>query len=235
MVNKVYWPYLFYPKRICYLFLKRKVFFWESTMSDGMLIVTGNKDKQREIREILGGRIEFSFADIDLEEIQGTPEEIVVHKAREACKKTGRPVLVEDFSLEIDALGGFPGPYIKSVLLRNSLPKIIESLRHLPRAPTATVSCVYGYYEGDTSNREGSLELKSGPLLFHGVARGVLVPSRADQSGGFGVDPYFIQEGCAVATSELGAMKNEISARSIALNRAVKYFLSKSQATRESF
>lgn len=41
---------------------------------------------------------------------------IVEDKARRAFETVGRPVIVEDTGLFIDALGGFPGPFVKHVL-----------------------------------------------------------------------------------------------------------------------
>lgn len=52
----------------------------------------------------------------DIPEIQGeNPRDIIEHKAREAFKAFGKPVVVSDDNWNIPALNGFPGPYMKSV------------------------------------------------------------------------------------------------------------------------
>lgn len=53
---------------------------------------------------------------LDIDEIQGEdPETIIRDKAQRAYKACGKPVVVSDDSWGIHALGGFPGPYMKSV------------------------------------------------------------------------------------------------------------------------
>lgn len=53
---------------------------------------------------------------LEIDEIQGeAPEPIVRDKARRAYELYGRPVVVSDDSWGIHALGGFPGPYMKSM------------------------------------------------------------------------------------------------------------------------
>lgn len=52
----------------------------------------------------------------DIPEIQGeNPRDIIEHKAREAYKALGKPVVVSDDNWNIPALNGFPGPYMKSI------------------------------------------------------------------------------------------------------------------------
>ena len=77
-----------------------------------------NKNKLREIREVLGDNVESNA--IDLPELQGTSDEIVIEKAKHAAKLLNCTVLVDDTSLELNALGGLPGPYIKARYLLQS-------------------------------------------------------------------------------------------------------------------
>lgn len=49
-------------------------------------------------------------------ELQGSIEEIATAKCKEAAKRINGPVIVEDTALCFNALGGLPGPYIKSFL-----------------------------------------------------------------------------------------------------------------------
>ena len=72
-----------------------------------------NQNKYREVQSILSAHnINVDFAQINLVEIQSESlEEIAREKAKNAFSQVGRPVIVEDDGLFIDALGGFPGQY----------------------------------------------------------------------------------------------------------------------------
>ena len=60
--------------------------------------------------------IELVQATIDIDEIQGEePEKIVRRKAQDAHEVLQKPVVVSDDSWAIPGLGGFPGPYMKSI------------------------------------------------------------------------------------------------------------------------
>jgi len=49
----------------------------------------------------------------DFPEIQGTAEEVAIEKAKNAYKFLKCPCIVDDESFYVDALNGFPGPYLK--------------------------------------------------------------------------------------------------------------------------
>ncbi len=82
-----------------------------------IIFATGNKDKMKEIREILceSGREILSMAEAgletDIEETGTTFEENALIKARAIAEKTDDIVLADDSGLEIDYLGGEPGIY----------------------------------------------------------------------------------------------------------------------------
>ncbi len=77
--------------------------------------VTGNAKKLEEFVSILGSDFPHSVTSskVDLPEYQGTPEEVCTEKCKEAARRVGGPVIVEDTCLCFNALGGMPGPYIK--------------------------------------------------------------------------------------------------------------------------
>ena len=62
----------------------------------------------------VAAKFEIVNQPIELDELQGSPEEIATRKAREAFKIVGKPVLIEDVSLFFNAYKNLPGPYIKS-------------------------------------------------------------------------------------------------------------------------
>jgi non-canonical purine NTP pyrophosphatase (RdgB/HAM1 family) len=82
---------------------------------DDLVFVTSNLGKLREAAEVLG--VQLDHRALDIEEIQSLDLEAVVrHKAAAAQERIGRPVLVEDTSLELVGLGGFPGPLVRWLL-----------------------------------------------------------------------------------------------------------------------
>jgi len=78
-----------------------------------ILVATGNRAKFREMRDILREHgIEAERVDVDYPELQSDSlEEIAAHGARYCAESLGKPVIVEDSGLFVDALNGFPGPY----------------------------------------------------------------------------------------------------------------------------
>jgi inosine triphosphate pyrophosphatase len=74
--------------------------------------ITGNANKLTEVKAILEPEIEVLSQPIDLEEMQGTLEEVTESKCRRAAELVKGPVLVEDTALCYNALKGLPGVYM---------------------------------------------------------------------------------------------------------------------------
>ena len=78
--------------------------------------ITGNAKKLEEFMQIMTGDLAEQYAisnmGLDLQEIQGTPEEIAKNKVKLAATKCNTPVLTEDVSLCFNAYNGLPGPYM---------------------------------------------------------------------------------------------------------------------------
>lgn len=74
--------------------------------------ITGNKNKLIEVRAVLDSVVDLQSKSVEVDEIQGTIEEIAVDKARRAAEMVQGPVLTEDTALEYKALKGLPGPYM---------------------------------------------------------------------------------------------------------------------------
>lgn len=79
--------------------------------------VTSNINKLRNLLDILEPMgIEVEHLDLPVEEIQShDTEKIAVHKAKQAYKLAGRPVIIQDTFWNILALRGFPGAYMSYV------------------------------------------------------------------------------------------------------------------------
>ncbi|RAL14721.1 non-canonical purine NTP pyrophosphatase [Aspergillus homomorphus CBS 101889] len=164
-----------------------------------LTIVTGNQHKLSELNAILDGLVVLHPVNLDLHEIQGTVEEITREKCRLAAETTGGPVLVEDSALEMHALNGLPGPYVKAFvdsIGNDGLCKLLASFSD----NTAEAVCTLGY-----SPRPGAE-----PILFQGRLLGRIVPARGVSA--FGWEPIFEHGGETLAEMDVDK-KNRLSHR----------------------
>ena len=145
------------------------------------IFITGNQNKADYLAKLLGADLEHQK--VDLDEIQSVSlDEIVTHKVRQAYALIKKPVLVEDVSLEFNALNGLPGPFIKFFL------QSPDGLQNLCRMldgfedRSAKGRCVFGYYDG------AYLE------LFQGSIEGVIASTPRGDNG-FGWDKIFEPNG----------------------------------------
>lgn len=173
-----------------------------------IILVTSNKDKLAEINQILGTNHQVSK--IDIPEIQSLDlDEVITQKAKDAYQKLKKPILVEDISLEIHALGGLPGTFVKFFL--ESL-GTEGTVKLVGRAKTdTTVTAAVAIYDGKS--------LK----IFKGKVHGTL--SRKNRgTGGFGFDKVFISQGYEQTYAQMPpSLKNQISHRALALKKFKKY------------
>ena len=184
-----------------------------------IIAATHNKDKIREIRQILtdaGVHIvsmsEAGLDALDVEENGSTFEENATLKAEEVTRLTGMAALADDSGLCVDALAGAPGIYSARYAgpeadTRANNAKLLEAMRDVPEAERTGryVSAVaLAYPDGRLLVVRGECE---GRILFE--ERG---------SGGFGYDTLFAPEGSERSFAEMSAEeKNRISQRSRAL------------------
>lgn len=80
-----------------------------------LVFLTSNAGKLREFQAVMSGVPNLTVTnrgDIDIDEIQGSIEEIARDKASKGAVAVGGPVLTEDTALEFKALQGLPGPYM---------------------------------------------------------------------------------------------------------------------------
>lgn len=175
-------------------------------------LVSGNRNKLIEAELALGCRLECE--PLDLPEIQSLDLEVVLRaKGEEAWRRLQRPVVVEETGLELDAMGGFPGPLIKWMLHAMG-PIGIARTVHALGDPRATACCALLYRDaGET-------------LLARGETRGeFVVEPRGD--GGFGWDPVFVPEGRLETCAELDPeVKDRVAHRGAAW-RALRQVLSR--------
>ncbi len=149
--------------------------------------ITGNQNKADYLSKYLGFPVKH--VKLDLDELQSLDlKEIVAHKVKQAYEVVHGPVIVEDVSLEFEALGKLPGPFIKFFLDQMSFETICGLVKDKSR--NCTARCVFGYYDGDR------LE------LFEGSLKG-RVPETPAGDKGYGWDPIYIPEGYSVTRAEL--------------------------------
>lgn len=82
-----------------------------------ILFVTSNAGKVSSLaNRLMGSDLQIKQQKFDLPELQGnSAEEISMGKAKAAFAVLKKPLVVQDSALHINALGGFPGPYIKYI------------------------------------------------------------------------------------------------------------------------
>ncbi|KAM3439754.1 hypothetical protein MY4824_002517 [Beauveria thailandica] len=172
--------------------------------------ITGNPNKLREVKAILEPDIEVRSHSIDLEEVQGSVEDVTLFKCQKAADIMDGPVLVEDTALCFHALGGLPGVYIKWFLTTIGLDGLNNLLAAYPDK-SADAVCTFGYSEGRGKT----------PILFQGRCQGKIVPARGPTR--FGWDPIFEHDNETFAEME-PEKKNLISHRARALGKLQMYF-----------
>jgi|GEM_PF-50260 len=166
----------------------------DSDALPSFIFVTGNPHKVEEAERALGRTVEA--APLDLPEIQSLNLVSVLRaKAAEAWQRLGAPVVVEDTSLELDALNGFPGPLVKW-LLEAVGPEGVARQAHALDDARVVTHCAILYKAGPRPEDE---------VVAHGRVAGRLVlPPRGE--GGFGWDPVVVPEGAGGRTlAELAA------------------------------
>lgn len=144
----------------------------------------------------------------DVKETGDTYLENAVLKARAVAEALGIPALADDSGIEVDALGGKPGPRSarfagQDASDERNLTELIRALRGVPTGGrTARYRClaVLAFPDGADLHAEG-------------ICEGTLEP-KPRGSGGFGYDPIFVPAGWDETMAELTAEeKDRISHR----------------------
>ena len=185
-----------------------------SQSSKTITFVTGNPNKLEEFRAILGSQFPHRVVSqrIDLPEYQGTSSDVTSEKCREAARRLGGPVIVEDTSLCLSALGGLPGPYIKWFVDKVG-PEGIHRMLIGFEDKSATAMCIFAYTEGVDAEIH----------LFEGRMEGTIVEPRGSRH--YAWDPCFVPEGYQVSYAEMEKeAKNSISHYRRAIEKIRTFF-----------
>lgn len=188
-----------------------------------IVIATGNKDKVREINEILKGTdfeaISMKEAGVKLDIVEDgtTFEENAMIKAQSVFDVLGGYVIADDSGICIDALDGRPGIYSARFCGENStyeekFARIFEMLKDVPEDKrTAQFVCAIAVIRPDGSK-----------FTVRGEVRGVLVEEPRGDNG-FGYDPIFYVPEYNMTTAQMDPeLKNSISHRGKALRAMVE-------------
>lgn len=189
-------------------------------MKQRLIFATGNQDKMREIREILGDKdyeilsMKEAGIDLDIVEDGSTFEENAMIKAKAVMEATGALTLADDSGLEIDAFGGGPGIYSArylgtdtSYIEKNKV--ILEKLKDIPEEKrTARFVCAIAaaFPNGQTLTTRGTME--------------GIIGYEAKGENGFGYDPIFYLPQLEKYSAQLSRdEKNSLSHRGEALRK----------------
>lgn len=174
-----------------------------------IVFVTGNQKKADYLAQYLGFPVQH--AKLNLDEIQSLDlNEIVEHKVRQAYDKIKSPVIVEDASLEFEALQGLPGPFIKFFVDNVPFETICSMINGKTRR--AKARCAFGYYDGETLR------------LFEGGLGGHIAEIPAGENG-YGWDQIFIPDGYTVTRAQLNEEAYQKTYLQIKPFAALKEFL----------
>lgn len=190
-----------------------------------IIFATGNKDKMREIREIMADvdveviSMKEAGISVDVVEDGETFEENALIKSRAIAAHTDAIVLADDSGLEIDYLDKAPGVYSArfmgedtSYVIKNQA--LLDKLDGVPKEErTARFVCAIGAVLPDKTE-----------LVLRETMEGY-IGDHAEGENGFGYDPIFFLDEFGCSSAALSReQKNEISHRGKAL-RAMKDIL----------
>ena len=165
--------------------------------SDGILVVSSNKGKIKEIRSILSKvdsliffTVGVKYPDFYVEESGKTFCDNALIKAKAYAEKYGIISLADDSGLEVDALGGRPG--VESARYAGAeatdaqrVQKLLDELKNVPlEKRTARFKCCICVYNPKTKKT----------TFGEGTCEGKITDSPRGTNG-FGYDPVFEVEG----------------------------------------
>jgi non-canonical purine NTP pyrophosphatase (RdgB/HAM1 family) len=168
--------------------------------------------------------------EFEIQEIQSLDrQEIVLKKLNDAFIETKNNldvqketwIMVEDTSLCIDKMGGFPGAFIKYYL--QSLP--INSISHANCGSNATSYVTLGIckYLNDLDNDIVEDNILS-PRVFDGFIEGVITEPRG--TNGFGYDPIFRPNGSLITNAEMSMDEKEnFNPRTIGFQKVINFLM----------
>ena len=192
-----------------------------------IILASNNKDKVKEVKEILKGYDIISMKeagiDVDIEENGTTFEENALIKARAIMKLTGQITMADDSGLEIDYLNKAPGVYSARFMghdtsydIKNKgLIQKLEGVKESDRSGRFVCAIAVCFPDGREIVKRGTME--------------GLIAEEIKGDNGFGYDPIVYLPEYGKTSGELAPEeKNKISHRGKAL-ALIKEELDKSE------
>ena len=168
--------------------------------------VTGNPNKAKEVRDILGIPLE-QVEVADLFEVQTQDlDELVSHKAQQAYDALRCPILVEDTGLVFHAWNGLPGALVKWFETNVGCEGMLKMLQSFDDRRARAICCL-AIHDGKNIQ------------IVRGEVEGTIA-NEIRGGNGFGWDVLFIPEGHEKTYAEMSSTeKNAISHRKRALEK----------------
>lgn len=195
---------------------------------DEILIATGNKNKIKEIKELLKNTNikvktpqDYNLEDVEIIEDKETFEENALKKAKTYSTLTGKITIADDSGLEVDKLNGKPGVYSKRYSGENSTDeknneKLIKNLlgKTLDERKARFVSAIVIYFPD--GKKHIIKEYCEGKIGFEEKGQ-----------NGFGYDPLFIPDENNKKNRTFAELtleeKSQISHRGKAMRKLIEY------------
>lgn len=190
-----------------------------------IFLATNNKDKQKELTDILAPvnfQLKFPQDIATYQEPDENAETFIENaliKARYGAKISGLPTISDDSGLCVPALNNEPGVHSaryaggKDSQANNQ--KLMREIKKIPTNQRQAFYCcvlVWVQHEHDPM-----------PMVFQGLWHGVILPEPQGE-GGFGYDPLFYLPDLQKTAAELTPLnKNKLSHRGQALQQLIKF------------
>ena len=192
-----------------------------------IVFATNNKNKLREMREIMDGLYEvLSLEDIGChEEIVEDAETIEGNAKIKADFVTNRyhiDCFADDTGLEVEALNGAPGVYTarfagEHCSYQDNVDKMLATMKGQTNRKAAFRTCI-------------ALNLNGKSYYFEGRCDGKITEEQRGNEG-FGYDPIFQPDGFDQTFAELGhEVKNAISHRGRATQKLISFLRQRSES-----
>jgi XTP/dITP diphosphohydrolase len=194
------------------------------TVSEILLIGTGNRDKAAELAEILVG---LPWEVKSLADMPPVPEPVedgdtfeanALTKAVYYSRRFDLCCVADDSGLAVDALGGAPGVYSaryagENCTYADNNTKLLAELASVPpekRSARFICCAAFAHRSGRTHTETGAVEGR------------IILEPRGNK--GFGYDPLFVPQGFDLTFAEMPAeQKHQISHRGRAFKRLREY------------
>ncbi|MFD3157275.1 non-canonical purine NTP pyrophosphatase [Haloimpatiens sp. FM7330] len=161
-------------------------------MDNTLIYITGNDVKFNVASQVfMNTKITLLQKDLDPPEIQSkNVQEVAMYSAVWASKQLNQPVIVTDAGFYIEALNGFPGPFIKFVNEWFSADDYINLMKNKTNRTLIIQDCLAYCYPNEK------------PVIFTGSYKGELAYQPSKKCG-TSIEQIFIPEGFDVPISDI--------------------------------